>query len=93
MGSGVQRFKGSGGGTVSLPRAISKLGYTSRRIAEGLVEAGRVKVNGRVIKDKSYRLIPEVATIEVDGHPLRTIRLLLPLGLGLGPRTNPRVPS
>ena len=57
--------------TVSLPRALSKLGYTSRRSAEQLVEAGRVKVNGTIIKDTSYRLIPEAARIEVDGKIIR----------------------
>jgi 23S rRNA pseudouridine2605 synthase len=53
--------------TVSLPRALSKLGYCSRTDAERLVAAGRVRVDGAVVRDPDRRVHPEFAVIEVDG--------------------------
>lgn len=53
-------------GTVSLPRALSKLGVCSRAEGERLVRAGRVRVDGRVIRDVNHRLHPESAAILVD---------------------------
>lgn len=55
-------------GTVSIPRALSKLGAYSRSEGERLVEAGRVRVDGVVIRDKHTRIRPETARIEVDGE-------------------------
>lgn len=54
-------------GTVSIPRGLSKLGVCSRAEGERLVEAGRVRVNGRTIRDPSVRITPETDVIEVDG--------------------------
>ena len=54
-------------GTVSLPRALSKLGLCSRTQGERLVESGKVRVNGAVIRDPSVRVRPERDRIEVDG--------------------------
>ena len=53
-------------GTVSVPRALSKLGACSRAEGVRLVESGRVKVNGRVVRDVSMRINPERDVIEVD---------------------------
>jgi 23S rRNA pseudouridine2605 synthase len=53
--------------TVSVPRALSKLGVCSRAEAERLVAAGRVRVEGVVVRDAALRVHPESATIEVDG--------------------------
>jgi 23S rRNA pseudouridine2605 synthase len=53
--------------TVSLPRALSKLGICSRAEGERLVAAGRVRVDGRVIRDLNHRLHPESASLEIDG--------------------------
>jgi 23S rRNA pseudouridine2605 synthase len=36
---------------VTLPRALSKLGYCSRTQAEKLITDGRVTVNGRTVLD------------------------------------------
>lgn len=41
---------------VSLPRALSKLGLCSRSQAEAAVRAGRVRVNGRVVRDPTARI-------------------------------------
>ncbi|MDB4877864.1 MAG: pseudouridine synthase Rsu [Gemmatimonadetes bacterium] len=54
-------------GTVSIPRGLSKLGVCSRSEGERLVEAGRVRINGRVVRDISVRIVPETDAIEVDG--------------------------
>ena len=53
---------------VSLPRALSKLGYCSRSQAEKLVANGNVSVNGRISKSISFRVDPAVDKISVDGE-------------------------
>lgn len=54
-------------GTVSLPRALSKLGVCSRSEGERLVGAGKVSVNGIVRRDRGFRVVPERDVIEVEG--------------------------
>jgi 23S rRNA pseudouridine2605 synthase len=54
-------------GTVSVPRALSKLGFCSRAQGERLVEAGQVRVNGAIVRDASLRIRPEKDVIEVGG--------------------------
>jgi 23S rRNA pseudouridine2605 synthase len=54
-------------GTVSVARALSKLGFCSRAQGERLVEAGKVRVNGALVRDLSTRVTPERDLIEVDG--------------------------
>ncbi|MBL0171089.1 MAG: rRNA pseudouridine synthase [Gemmatimonadaceae bacterium] len=53
-------------GTVSIARGLSKLGICSRAEGERLVAAGRVRVDGRVVRDVAYRLRPETAVIDID---------------------------
>jgi 23S rRNA pseudouridine2605 synthase len=62
--------KGPGDGTVSIARALSKMGFCSRAQGERLVEAGKVRVNGSVVRDVSRRVRPEKDVIEVDGAPV-----------------------
>jgi 23S rRNA pseudouridine2605 synthase len=54
-------------GTVSIARALSKLGACSRAQGERLVESGRVKVNGVVVRTVGTRVRPEDDLIEIDG--------------------------
>jgi 23S rRNA pseudouridine2605 synthase len=54
-------------GTVSIARALSKLGFCSRAQGDRLVEAGKVRVNGAVVRSQSVRVRPERDVIEVDG--------------------------
>jgi 23S rRNA pseudouridine2605 synthase len=69
---------------VGLARAISKQGYCSRSQASALIRAGRVALNGRVVRDpesaarmQSGRIVDE---IEIDGSPLaKTLRIYLML--------------
>ncbi len=55
---------------VRLQKAIADAGIASRRSAEGLIEAGRVRVDGEVAS-LGRRVDPERDRIEVDGRPLR----------------------
>ncbi len=50
-----------------MARALSKLGYCSRAQGERFVEAGKVRVNGAVVRNLSIRVRPERDVIEVDG--------------------------
>jgi 23S rRNA pseudouridine2605 synthase len=54
---------------VSLDRALSKLGLASRKEANGLILAGRVRVDTRVVRDPSAQVIPERVSIAIDGTP------------------------
>ena len=54
-------------GTVSLERALSKLGLASRSQARVLIEQGRVTVDGGVVTNPALRLTPERVTIAIDG--------------------------
>lgn len=53
---------------VSLPRALSKLGFCSRTQAEALIAEGRVRVDGRVVRAATARVDPGRARIAVDGE-------------------------
>lgn len=54
------------GKRVTLPRALSKLGYCSRTQAETLISAGRVTVNGRTVTDPSTWVDLERSQFAVD---------------------------
>lgn len=53
--------------TVSLDRALSKLGLTSRKTARALIVDGRVTVDDRVITNPAARIVPERVKITIDG--------------------------
>ena len=60
--------------TVSLARALSKLGYCSRTQAEKLVREGRVTVDGRAALHPELRLDLQRARLAVDGQPVTAAR-------------------
>ena len=71
--------------TVRLDRALSKLGLASRAEAHRLIRAGRVRVGSRVVTDPALAVVPERATITIDGvgttaRAWRTIALHKPRG-------------
>ena len=73
-------------GTVRLDRALSKLGLASRSEARRLVEAGEVRVRGRIVRDPSVLVTPETAAFEIAAErsrtvPWRTIALNKPRGV------------
>ena len=57
-------------GQVHLERALSKLGVASRSQTKKWITAGLIAVNGRVIKDPSFLLVPETAQITIKGKPI-----------------------
>jgi 23S rRNA pseudouridine2605 synthase len=57
-------------GKVPLERALSKLGVASRSKTRQWISEGRIKVNGRVIQDPDFMLVPEESKILVDGTPI-----------------------
>lgn len=54
-----------------LQKILSRAGVTSRRHAETAILAGRVKVNGKVVRELGVKADPAVDSIEVDGKALR----------------------
>jgi 23S rRNA pseudouridine2605 synthase len=54
-------------GSVSLERALSKLGLASRSQARTLITHGRVRVDGAILTNPSTRIVPERVAIEIDG--------------------------
>jgi 23S rRNA pseudouridine2605 synthase len=64
----------AGPGRVSLARALSKLGRSSRSEATALVLAGRVSVNGRTVRDPARPVVPERDRLTVDGQRVQRAR-------------------
>ena len=56
---------------VPLNRTLSKLGMLSRSQATDAIRAGRVRVDGRVVRDPFTPMQPASARIELDGRPCR----------------------
>jgi 23S rRNA pseudouridine2605 synthase len=53
-----------------LQKVLARAGVASRRAAEALMRAGRVKVDGRVVSELGSRVDPERARVELDGRRL-----------------------
>ncbi len=51
-----------------LQKLIAQAGLASRRHAEALITAGRVRVDGRVITELGFKADPRRAKVEVDGQ-------------------------
>jgi 23S rRNA pseudouridine2605 synthase len=73
-------------GQVYLERALSKLGILSRSQTKQYIQEGRIAVNGRVIKDPAFLVVPETARITIDGKYIAkaaecTIMLNKPRGI------------
>ncbi|MBB5577496.1 MULTISPECIES: pseudouridine synthase [Rhizobium] len=66
-GKGAKGRPEAEGKRVTLPRALSKLGYCSRTQAEALIAAGRVTVDGRKITDPAAWIDLDRARIAVGG--------------------------
>lgn len=65
-----------GNASVTLARALSKLGLASRTVANDLIHEGRVSVNGRVVRDPNRWINMSAALITVDGEQARAERKL-----------------
>jgi 23S rRNA pseudouridine2605 synthase len=68
MSKDARRKRTSSFGKVSLARALSKRRLASRAEARRLIEAGRVRVNGRVVANPERRVTPERLEIQIDGE-------------------------
>lgn len=78
---------------VRLQKFISRSGRASRREAEDLMRAGRVRVNGSVASEMGMRVVPGRDTVEIDGTPvtipeIRWIAFHKPVGV-LSTRSDP----
>jgi len=58
---------GSGTEGVRLQKVLANAGVASRRVAEDLIVAGRVRVNGAVVTELGSRIDPEIDLVDVDG--------------------------
>lgn len=57
-----------------LQKVLAEAGVASRRAAEEIIRAGRVKVDGRVVSEMGAKADPDTSRIEVDGHLIRAER-------------------
>ncbi len=73
---------GAAEGAIRLQLAIARAGLASRRHAEEMIAAGRVRVNGAVVTEMGVKVVPGSDDILVDGRPLpaapsRTVAVML----------------
>lgn len=56
---------------IRLQKVLASAGVASRRASEELIVQGRVRVNGKVIRELGTRIDPEVDQVQVDGRPIQ----------------------
>jgi len=56
---------------IRLQKALSAAGVSSRRKAEEMMLQGRVKVNGKVVRELGTRVDPQTDSVMVDGRPIQ----------------------
>ncbi|WP_369831011.1 pseudouridine synthase [Corynebacterium sp. 13CS0277] len=56
---------------VRLQKVLAQAGVASRRMAEKLIEQGRVEVDGRIVTTQGLRIDPNTAIVRVDGARVR----------------------
>lgn len=61
---------------VRLQKLLAEAGVASRRAAEGIILAGRVTVNGTVIRELGTKVQPGHDRVAVDGSPVKVQRKL-----------------
>jgi len=70
--------------SMTLDRVLSRLGWASRTAAREAIRAGRLKVNGRVVRDPECWVEPERDVVQLDGQRLK------PAAKSTSSSTNPR---
>ncbi len=58
-------------GRIRLQKALANAGVASRRVCEGLIVAGKVKVNGKVVSELGSRVNPLTDSVTVSGRPIQ----------------------
>lgn len=66
--------KGDAPKGVRLQKYLADAGVSSRRKAEDLIRAGRVRVDGRTVREMGVRVDPGSQAVEVDGEAVRPQR-------------------
>lgn len=61
---------------MTLDRLLSRRGIASRREAAELIAAGRVRVDGKPVRDPLHWVAPATATVTLDRAPLKAARRL-----------------
>ncbi|RMD46284.1 MAG: rRNA pseudouridine synthase [Aquificota bacterium] len=59
---------------IRLNKYIASTGYCSRRKADKLIEEGKVKINGKVVKELGIKINPEKDTVVVEGRVLKPLK-------------------
>ena len=54
-----------------LQKILAAAGVASRREAEKIITAGRVRVNGKVVTELGTKVDPDKVRIAVDGKPIK----------------------
>lgn len=60
---------------IRINKFIASSGICSRREADELIDAGKVKVNGKVIKELGFSIDDKKDKVEVDGKLIRPVKL------------------
>lgn len=56
-----------------LQKVLAHAGVASRRASEGLIEQGRVSVNGKIVTELGTKVDPQRDKIYVDGQPVKPL--------------------
>ncbi|HET6349460.1 MAG TPA: pseudouridine synthase [Candidatus Krumholzibacteria bacterium] len=59
---------GSDEGGIRLNQYLAQLGVASRRACDDIIAAGRVKIDGRIVRELGTRVVPSRQSILLDGH-------------------------
>ena len=66
---------------IRLQKVLAAAGLGSRRACEDLIEAGRVSVDGKVVRGQGMRVDPQTAVVSVDGSRVNVREDLVYLAL------------
>ena len=66
---------------IRLQKVLASAGFGSRRACEQLIDAKRVAVDGKVVREQGRRVDPDVAVITVDGERINVRTDLIYLAL------------
>ena len=67
-----QNKAGSGQGLVRINKYLASSGIASRRKVDEMITAGRIKINGRIVRELGTKIKPGKDKVEVDGKGVRS---------------------